>query len=304
MPTDNLKKWTEDPNYKKPGYGKEIPQTKKFKSDLDAWLTGNVVEPMANAGYPNLGAGIATVPSTLAEFLLPENTAELAPGMAGVGKIARKGKFFDKKIDEFIKSKGKAASNFIRQALIKLDSELQNRNISPTEKWDIISAIRTLRGKLTELGQDNIKKEYTTDNIEKYVDNSIDDTLGFFKASKNQMGSGAKNTSDYTKLLDLNDAKRNIGSSREIAWNTLNKGNISSEPYLRPKGYAKQPKMVKPELPQSPIQTREQYDEMLRGKNPGQEYFSGMTDEFNNAQMKEDDFDLIKQLIDKSWKAK
>lgn len=92
MPTDNLKKWTEDPNYKKPGYGKEIPQTKKFKSDLDAWLTGNVVEPMANAGYPNLGAGIATVPSTLAEFLLPENTAELAPGMAGVGKMSRKAK--------------------------------------------------------------------------------------------------------------------------------------------------------------------------------------------------------------------
>lgn len=73
-----------------PAFGKDIPQSKKIKSDLEEWLTSNVVEPSAKAGYPNIGAAAATVPSTLAEFMMPENTREFAPGMAGVTKLGRK----------------------------------------------------------------------------------------------------------------------------------------------------------------------------------------------------------------------
>lgn len=307
MPTDNLKKWTEDPNYKKPGYGKEIPQTKKFKSDLDAWLTGNVVEPMANAGYPNLGAGIATVPSTLAEFLLPENTAELAPGMAGVGKMSRKAKKMSKELLDYAENNpGK-----IDMILDWLYNSNPEKIPAILEKSDLKS--RMAAGKLNELkkfveGKKNNDLEHrlNKDNwpINFDVTNKkLNKDIKSFKQLKDfsRLAEDSSIGKSFKQIIDDSNYNKNFESKRiDLA----HKAVFGDKPYLRPKGYAKQPKMVKPELPQSPIQTREQYDEMLRGKNPGQEYFSGMTDEFNNAQMKEDDFDLIKQLIDKSWKAK
>lgn len=295
MPTDNLKKWTEDPNYKKPGYGKEIPQTKKFKSDLDAWLTGNVVEPMANAGYPNLGAGIATVPSTLAEFLLPENTAELAPGMAGVGKLGRKGKAIYKKVDEQLSKLSTSELFYLRDKLHKASQLLFNKDRERSNRYielskDITDYIMSSDKFLSTGFQPKWSKDAQKNYANRFKDISKSDYLpdNYEKLRRSKEWGERVNKEGYEKL-DILD--RSLFGKQK-------------EPYLRPKGYAKQPKMVKPELPQSPIQTREQYDEMLRGKNPGQEYFSGMTDEFNNAQMKEDDFDLIKQLIDKSWKAK
>jgi len=72
-------------------YEAPVPGVERFKQGLDTMLTENVVEPLARRGYPNLGAGIATVPSTLAEALLPSSMAEMQTvlKLPGLGKTTR-----------------------------------------------------------------------------------------------------------------------------------------------------------------------------------------------------------------------
>jgi hypothetical protein len=60
------------------GFDTPIPGVEPMKKSLDEMLTGRVVEPMARAGYPTLGAAMATVPSTLAEALVPSTAGDLA----------------------------------------------------------------------------------------------------------------------------------------------------------------------------------------------------------------------------------
>lgn len=60
------------------GFDVPIPGVGPAKAKLDEMLTSRVVEPMARAGYPTLGAAMATVPSTLAEALVPSTAADLA----------------------------------------------------------------------------------------------------------------------------------------------------------------------------------------------------------------------------------
>lgn len=72
-------------------YEAPVPGVERFKQGLDTMLTENVVEPLAKRGYENLGAGIATVPSTLAEALLPSSMAEMQTvlKLPGLGKTTR-----------------------------------------------------------------------------------------------------------------------------------------------------------------------------------------------------------------------
>lgn len=64
--------------YLEKGFDAPIPGVAPMKQSLDEMLTRGVVEPMAKAGYPTLGAAMATVPSTLAEALVPSTAADLA----------------------------------------------------------------------------------------------------------------------------------------------------------------------------------------------------------------------------------
>jgi hypothetical protein len=54
-----------------------LPAGQRLKTNIDDFLTGNVVEPLAQRGYPNLGAALATVPSVAAEMMIPSTTGEL-----------------------------------------------------------------------------------------------------------------------------------------------------------------------------------------------------------------------------------
>lgn len=54
-----------------------LPVAQRLKTNIDDFLTGNVVEPLAQRGYPNLGAALATVPSVAAEMMIPSTTGEL-----------------------------------------------------------------------------------------------------------------------------------------------------------------------------------------------------------------------------------
>lgn len=116
-------------------------------NSIDEWLTSNVVEPAANAGYPNVGAAVATVPSTLAEWLTPEHPWDAVPSIgAGVGKFGRRAsseaddiikklggsREREKIYDNFYKSIKDAFSNKVTQkggVVDSFESKLQGKGI-------------------------------------------------------------------------------------------------------------------------------------------------------------------------------
>lgn len=65
------------------------PMVEKAKGAFDEFLASRVVEPLAQRGYPTLGAALATVPSTAMEALVPSTPDDLMsavvpmPGLKG-----------------------------------------------------------------------------------------------------------------------------------------------------------------------------------------------------------------------------
>ena len=105
------------------GFDVPIPGVELAKENLDEMLTSRVVDPMARAGFPNVGAALATVPSTLAEALVPSTAADLVPGPTDLAMAIFKfnkaknlyEKLDTKKMDELEKfpfSKQKSKTNY------------------------------------------------------------------------------------------------------------------------------------------------------------------------------------------------
>lgn len=72
----------------------DFPIAKRAKEGLDDALTEHVAEPLANAGHPDLGAAIATVPSVAADFFVPSTPIDALP----LGAIVHKGSLPFKKL--------------------------------------------------------------------------------------------------------------------------------------------------------------------------------------------------------------
>lgn len=285
-------------------YSKEIPAIKKSKSAIDDWLNNNIVEPMANAGHGDIGAAMATVPSTIAEFMAPSTPGDFSPGMAGVGKLSRKGQKISKDILNEIKNNPNF-KNKVQELYYKVSNEvgdMANKN-APYDEW---KTKRSLQDYLRE--------------VLNYIRNPDISNTSVVKANSPNARKSLNNQINNLKIADLEEnddaafkaineiKKRNfdIGRLGQGAIDAGERLGISPKSeYLRPKGYAKQPKMVKPELTQSPIQTREQYDEMLRGKIPGKEYFDTMGDDYRKfLEDQQDEPDFFKDYIKNSWKGK
>jgi hypothetical protein len=67
-----------------------IPQGVASKQAVDDYLASNIVEPLADRGWPNLGAALATPPSVAADLLIPQQGSDLAmPGVAKLGRMAK-----------------------------------------------------------------------------------------------------------------------------------------------------------------------------------------------------------------------
>ena len=56
----------------------EIPAGVAAKKALDEWLGKEIVDRAAAAGYPNLGAAAATVPSVIGDLLIPQTAGDAA----------------------------------------------------------------------------------------------------------------------------------------------------------------------------------------------------------------------------------
>lgn len=94
---------------------RDIPQAKK---DFDDVLTERVVEPLAEKGYPDLGAGLATAASTATEYLVPDSPEELAMAALPVGKLGKVAKSAEK--------------------LEALKPIFKNLNNNAERKWDFV----------------------------------------------------------------------------------------------------------------------------------------------------------------------
>lgn len=69
-----LKRKVKDP------YEQELGPGRGIVGRFDDWLTKNVVEPAANAGWPNAGAGVAAGASAIADFVIPQTAGDFQPG--------------------------------------------------------------------------------------------------------------------------------------------------------------------------------------------------------------------------------
>lgn len=282
-----------------------IPKSKELKSKLDEWLSGNVVEPMAKAGYPNVGAGIATVPSSIAEFLAPESPYELAPGMAGVGKMKRQARRFAKDIENLnIEQIEKIYKGSVQDII---DFEKKHPNISKkayaSQGGNVMSADPSFN--------------YTDDDlkdIDKYLElkdryDTVKNTFAGItnKDRANDFGvlrevrkniEGIENTTDrinkirYTSPMPIEEKIRILGQRNEALRSQSGRvHNLHNDifetggdkPYLRPKGYAKQKKQIKPTAPATKQMNREEYDKMLQGKTDPN-YYDRLREEFYNKE--------------------
>lgn len=84
-----------------------FPAVEKAKASFDEFLGNRVVEPLAQRGYPTLGAALATIPSTAMEALVPSTPDELMaavvpmPGLKKGSRTAAKAEK-DEIIDKFL----------------------------------------------------------------------------------------------------------------------------------------------------------------------------------------------------------
>lgn len=96
-------------------YDQEIPAAQKMKQSFEKFLTERVVDPLAQRGYPTLGAALATVPSVAADVMIPSTTGELQAGVipfpgaklskAAKEALAKEGKVERALVDKVIEPK-------------------------------------------------------------------------------------------------------------------------------------------------------------------------------------------------------
>jgi hypothetical protein len=120
---------------------KEIPGVRRAKDYVDERLTKRIVEPLAQKGYEDVGAAIATIPSTAAEFLLPDTVGDAALMS--------------------VPAAGKAAGKVAKAAKAAQEAKLANRVVKAGEEElrGIDRTIKQMDVDVTERAQE-IKKEY------------------------------------------------------------------------------------------------------------------------------------------------
>lgn len=83
LPESKWRQEAQDP------YAQEVGPGAGIMRGLNDWLGENVVEPAARAGYPNAGAAAATVPSVLADLVVPQTGADYAGALVPFGKVGK-----------------------------------------------------------------------------------------------------------------------------------------------------------------------------------------------------------------------
>jgi hypothetical protein len=186
-----------------------IPGMKGVKDIIDQILTQNVVEPMAEAGSPNIGAGLATIPSVMSHMLIPESYGEIAPGMAA--------------LPPWVKNKSGAIS--LKNAAKALGRDIKGKG-DLGEAGELVSLNKNIPQKAP-------KKEIKAPNGNKFIDMSKQEFKDYLKEKgwidekSNVRGTmwGQKTTADKLDDMAYFEPKKGefgisakLGSLDPLAW--------------------------------------------------------------------------------------
>lgn len=177
------------------GFDTPIPGVDEAKRKFDDYLTEKIVNPMAQAGYEDLGAALATIPSTAVEAFVPSSAGDIMMGAAPFPKTLRSLKRFDEKGRPF---ENVGVSEFTPKEAPKVPDEMMQKvaGKSYNEAEMVQDPLKDLKQEiLTDIrirAQENGLK--LTPSQEKAILNEID-TYGF-KEKHNRMNDF------YAKALD------------------------------------------------------------------------------------------------------
>jgi hypothetical protein len=148
---------------------KPLPAAQRLKTNIDDFLTGNVVEPLTQRGYPNLGAALATVPSVAAEMMIPSTTGELQAGV-----IPFPGAKLTKAAKDALKAEGKGAKVLegLEEKMARKIQEVKPTTSLEKDSWfDDIGGSQGIKNNLDQLAKlnpDDTKISRLTDQIKKF----------------------------------------------------------------------------------------------------------------------------------------
>lgn len=206
------------------------PVVQKAKEAFDDLLTRKVVEPMAERGYPTLGAALATVPSTAMEAMVPSTPDELMqtvipfPGAKLTKKaekaIAKEGsEVIEKKLAEkILDQRGIDEPDYVRQA--RNPKTVLSNQSKKAEK-----AIAKEGGKkvLSELERSKLQNKRAKELFTK----SEDEIDKFFEKQEDVFAKPAEvkpiETDKFANLKSLEKAFQNSDEFKELQLFTGNK---------------------------------------------------------------------------------
>jgi len=112
------------------------PMVEKAKGAFDEFLASRVVEPLAQRGYPTLGAALATVPSTAMEAMVPSTPDDLMQTVIPFpkGRVSKKAGESGKTLTDELTSNVKRFFNYNETIPEKVKRKLAEKPMSETAK--------------------------------------------------------------------------------------------------------------------------------------------------------------------------
>jgi hypothetical protein len=148
------------------------PMVEKAKGAFDEFLASRVVEPLAQRGYPTLGAALATVPSTAMEAMVPSTPDELMQTV-----IPFPGAKLTKKAEKVIAEEG-LEKTIAKQSLErgeKMKSKLAEQVLAEKQKKipskEQRPKLRDVNEQIDELSEPNWSESAVKDASEPYSGN-------------------------------------------------------------------------------------------------------------------------------------
>ncbi len=91
-------------------YSEEVGPGAGIMRGIDSWLGENVNQPLADAGYPKVGAGLSAAGSAVADLAIPQTSGDYAGVLVPFGKAGKAGKALEELNKPLSKAEIKAAS--------------------------------------------------------------------------------------------------------------------------------------------------------------------------------------------------
>lgn len=201
----SMAEYLRDATIIKPRENVRLPWLDMLKSNADEVLYKGITQPLSEAGYTELGAGLAAIPSAINEFVLPSEASAWIPMLGSVTKLPTAAK-------SPVKNPKEVSNEQLRKAydqgnFVLPDELAAERKIRAEASINPVSFVEKLQKKIDNFvppkQQDvSLHRKATPDFINKFINNA---KLGFSyhkQAVKSTHGDSVNLTnSDYINFL-------------------------------------------------------------------------------------------------------